>query len=83
MGPSLDLAPKTREEQYEIMIANIMAAHGCGRGKARRIIESIARKETKKFIKEGKRRQEALRVAGKLMTSEELLASGTDTGEGE
>jgi len=73
-GPSesLNLTP-TREEQYERMILNVQNSHGCSRSKARRILESIARKETKKFIKAGKKRQAALAAAGKLVTPEDLL----------
>lgn len=63
----------TREEQYEQMILNIQNAHGCSRGKARRMIDAIARKETKKFIKAGKKRQAALIAAGKTYTPEELV----------
>lgn len=70
---NLDMTPKSREEQYEEMILKVMEANRCGRGKARRIIDAIAKKETKKFIKAGKKRQAALIAAGKTYTPEELV----------
>ena len=68
----LDMTPKSREEQYEEMVLKVMIANRCNRRKARRIIDAIAKKETKKFIKAGKARQAALAAAGKTLTNEDL-----------
>ena len=62
------------EDRYKQMVWDLVENHGFSPRKARRYLESQARRATKKIIRQGRVRQEQLRREGKIVDTSDITA---------
>lgn len=65
---------KSLEERWKAMIEDLVYNHGMSPRKARRYLESEARRNTRRMIRAGRRRQKQLAKEGKLVDTSDLRA---------
>jgi len=62
------------QERFDNMVQDLIVTRRWSKRKATRYLESKARQANKKFLKEGRKRQQKLREEGKLVDTADLSA---------